>query len=286
VPVAETPPADAWSEWGGDGTRLVFSHANGFPPASYRTLLDRLTDDFSVATVASRPLWSDRDPAELASWDPLADDLVRLVERHAGRAAFGVGHSLGGTLTALAAARRPELFSALVLLDPVVFSGARSLIWGLTKRLGGGRRFPLVRGAARRRDHWPDRATARAGWQGRPVFASWDRRAFDDYLDAGLAAVADGSVALRYPKRWEARIFEICPHDVWPQLRRVASPTLVVRGESSDTLLPPAARLMAREMPQAELVVLGRTSHFLPMERPDDVARLIVDFAQELDTTT
>lgn len=286
MPAAATPPADAWLEWGGGGPRLTFSHANGFPPASYRTLLERLVGEFRVATVASRPLWTGRDPEEVASWEPLTDDLVQLVEHHAGDAALGVGHSLGGALMALAAGRAPHLFSALVLLDPVVFSGVRSALWGLMKRLGRGRRFPLVRGAERRRDRWPDRAAVRASWLDRPVFASWDRRAFDDYLEAGVAVLADGSVTLRYPKRWEARIFEICPHDLWPQLRRVPVPTLVVRGEASDTLLPGAARRMAREMPQAELVELTGTSHFLPMERPDEVAELIVEFAQELDTST
>jgi len=280
------PPADAWSEWGGGGPRLALTHANGFPPESYRTLIERLTGDFSVATVASRPLWPDREPDEVASWEPLAGDLVQLLERHAGGAVLGVGHSLGGALMALAAARSPDLFSALVLLDPVVFSGARSMVWGLMKRLGCGRRFPLVRGAERRRDRWPDRAAVRASWGGRSVFASWDRRAFDDYLEGGLADAADGTVTLRYPKRWEARIFAICPHDLWPELVRVSVPALVVRGERSDTLLPGAARRMARDMRNAELVELDGTSHFLPMERPDEVAELIVGFAQELDTTT
>ena len=56
-------------------------------------------------------------------------------------------------------------------------------------------------------------------------------------------------------------------------------PVLVVRGETSDTLLPEAARRMGREMPDARVVDLAGASHFLPMERPDEVARLIVDFA-------
>ncbi len=89
----------------------------------------------------------------------------------------------------------------------------------------------------------------------------------------------EDSVILRYPKEWEARIFEICPHDEWADLRMVTAPTLVVRGETSDTLTPGAARRMAREMPDARVVDLEGTSHFLPMEKPDEVARLVIDFA-------
>ena len=36
---------------------------------------------------------------------------------------------------------------------------------------------------------------------------------------------------------------------------------------------------MKREMPNAQVVELEETSHFLPMEKPDEVARLIADFA-------
>jgi pimeloyl-ACP methyl ester carboxylesterase len=278
--VVEQPAPDAaWSEIGGDGPPLVFTHANGFPPGAYRTMLETLTSRFRVTAFANRALWSDDDPSTVSSWRQLADDLRIGLAEHAVAPVVAVGHSIGGMLCAIAAARAPGLFSRLVLLDPVVFSGAQAFVWGWMKRLGMGGRFPLVDGALRRRDTWPDRAAVRAAWAGKPVFASWDPRVFEDYLADGVIDASDGSVTLRYPKAWEARLFRICPHDEWARLRRVAAPTLVVRGERSDTLLPGAARRMAREMPDARVIELAGASHFLPMERPDEVARLIVDFA-------
>ncbi len=219
------------------------------------------------------------DPQELSTWHPLADDLGRAIRERAEAPVVAVGHSLGGVLCALAAARDPALFAALVLLDPVIFTGFHAFSWGWMKRLGLGRRFPLVRGAERRRDTWPDRSAARESWSGRSVFRRWDPRVFEDYVDAGVADGPEGSVMLRYPKAWEARLFEICPHDEWARLREVTVPTLVVRGETSDTLMPDAARRMGREMPDARVVELEGTSHFLPMEKPDEVARLVIDFA-------
>ena len=273
------PPDSAWTDWGGEGPRLVLAHANGFAPGCYRTLIGLLRSAFRVATFAARPLWGDADPAAVRSWLPLADDLVRLLEARDESEVVGVGHSLGGVLTALAAATGPGRFTALVLLDPVVFSGRRAVLWGWMKRLGLGSRFPLARGARRRRDRWPDLESVRESWQGRAMFRGWDPRAREDYLEASVAEAPDGTWVLRYPRAWEARIFEICPHDLWPRLRRVETPTLVVRGAASDTLLPGAAARMAREMPRATAVELPGTSHFLPMERPAEVARLIVEFA-------
>ena len=272
-------PEQAWTAIGGQGPPLVFSHANGFPPETYRVMLEALTDEYRVSTFAHRPLWSGDDPDELASWRPMAEDLGSSIAGRDLPPVVGVGHSLGGMLTALAAARRPELFSSLILLDPVIFTGFRSFFWGWMKRLGREHRFFLARGARKRRDHWPDRDAVRASWSGKRVFADWDPGVFEDYLRAGVVDETDGSVGLRYPKKWEARIFEVCPHDEWATLRRIELPVLVIRGATSDTLLSGAAARMKREMPNAQVVELEETSHFLPMEKPDEVARLIADFA-------
>jgi len=272
-------PEDAWTDIGGDGPPLVLTHANGFPPETYRIISEALMGHFSVATFAQRPLWSARNPRDLRSWRPMADDLAMAIRERAEGPVVAVGHSLGGVLCMLAASRNPELFSSLVLLDPVVFSGFHAFSWGWVKRLGLGDRFPLVKGAARRRDEWADRSAVRASWSGKPVFKRWDPRVLEDYIEEGVIDGPEDSVILRYPKDWEARLFEICPHDEWVNLRKVAVPTLVVRGETSDTLMPEAARRMAREMPDARVVDLKGTSHFLPMEKPDEVARLVIDFA-------
>lgn len=273
------PPEIAWNRIGGEGVPLVLTHANGFPPETYGTVLNALVPHFQVATFAGRPLWSTDDPRQLSSWHPMAADLEQSIEDHGHSPVVAVGHSLGGMLCSLAAADRPELISALVLLDPVVFTGSHAFVWGWMKRLGLERRFPLVRGAERRRDSWPDRQAVRMSWGGRTVFKRWDPRVFDDYLEHGVVERPDGSVVLRYPKAWEARIFEVCPHDEWSNLRRIEVPVLVVRGETSDTLVPAAAKRLERELPNARAVDLVGTSHFLPMEKPDEVARLIIDFA-------
>ncbi len=83
---------------------------------------------------------------------------------------------------------------------------------------------------------------------------------------------------LRYPPEWEARIFEIAPHDLWDRLRRVAVPTLFVRGERSDTFLADAARRVEQELPGSTVSVMPGSTHFVPMERPEPLGRLVLDF--------
>jgi pimeloyl-ACP methyl ester carboxylesterase len=269
-------------DWGGEGPPLHLAHANGFPAASYRSLIGLLTPHFNVVSLEARPLWSSDDPATLRSWDPMAADLRAGLRRRGLRGLLGVGHSLGGTLSALAAAAEPELFSALVLIDPVVFTRPRSWFWSATQRLGQASRFSLVRQARERRVDWPDRDALRAAYRDRRTFAGWAPEAFEDYLAAGFVDAADGGVRLRYPREWEARIFEVCPADVWRELTRIPVPVLFVRGEASDTFLRTASRRGRRELAAARSVEVPGSSHFLPFERPAEVAREIVRFAAEV----
>jgi pimeloyl-ACP methyl ester carboxylesterase len=178
----------------------------------------------------------------------------------------------------LAAASDPGLFSAVVAVDPLILTGSHSLFWWAVKAAGLVGRIGLVRGARRRRELWSDRGDARATYSSKEVFASWDPEALDDYLEAGMVDLAQCGVRLRYPREWEARIFAAAPHDLWAQLRKVSVPTLFVQGEHSDTFLDAARLRVEREIPVARAVVMADTTHFLPMEQPRALARVIAEF--------
>jgi pimeloyl-ACP methyl ester carboxylesterase len=257
---------------------MVFAHANGFPPASYRQLFEALGEHFDITAFAARPLWRGSDPAETNSWSDLAADLRQAMATREMEKVVGVGHSLGGVLTIMAAASDPSLFSALALVDPVVFSGRRALFWRASKHLGFGHRLPLVRSARRRRARFPDLGSVRSTYAGKSVFSTWESEALDDYVRAGFRDSPEGGVELCYSKDWEARIFEITPASVWSELRRVQAPVLFLRGASSDTFLSAAAKRASRELVDATVIELPDTSHFLPMEQPRRVARAIVDW--------
>ena len=271
-----------WRDWGGSGPTLHFAHANGFPPGTYRKLIDELTNHHHVFSMAARPLWPDSRPQVLRDWSLLAEDLRAELDRRGERGIVGVGHSLGAVISLLAAAADPGLFSAVVAVDPLILTGVHSLFWGTVKAVGLGARISLVRGARRRRELWLDGGEARATYANKKVFASWDPEVLDDYLDAGLVDLPEGGVRLRYPREWEARIFAASPHDLWSQLKKVSVPTLFVQGEHSDTFLDAARARVERDVPASLTAVVADSSHFVPMERPRELARMIEEFLRGL----
>lgn len=94
--------------------------------------------------------------------------------------AIGVGHSLGGGLTVLAAAANAELFRGLVLVGPVIFTGLHALFWGTRKGLWFGHRPPPIRGARKRRKRFPSLKAVRVAYEGKSVNSTSDLRLLED----------------------------------------------------------------------------------------------------------
>lgn len=273
---------EIWHDWGGAGPTLHFAHANGFPPGTYRKLIGELAAGRHVVTMAARPLWPDSKPRALRDWLVFAEDLRTEIGRRDKRGIVGVGHSLGAVISLLAAASDPGLFSAVVAIDPLILTGSHSIFWGTVKTLGLSGRIGIVRGARRRRELWSDRAEARASYASKKIFAGWDPEVLDDYVNAGMVDLPQGGVRLRYPRECEARTFSAAPHNLWPELRKVSVPTLFVQGEHSDTFLDAARVRVEKEVSGSRTVVMADSSHFLPMERPAELARVINNFLDKV----
>lgn len=269
-------------DWGGSGPLLHFACANGFPPETYRKLFARLATRYHVVSLRTRPLTPDQAPEALTTWQELGDDLARELQLRGRSGVLGVGHSVGGTSTLMASAANPGLFRAVVALDPVLVTGPRA--WGvrLMKALGRMDRTAIVRGARRRRERWATREEAAAAYRQRRLFRDWDADCFNDYITHGLVPTDAGDFRLRFPREWEARIFETFPADPWRLIRANAAPTLVLRGERSDTLLPEALARAEQEMPRTKVEELPLASHLFPMEKPRETAERVLAFLDAL----
>ena len=109
----------------GEGEPLHFLHGNGFCGLTLAPLAEEITD-------GSHPLLFTDLPGHGASggpdvnaqpdWNDMADRVANSIAARIDRPVTGIGHSMGGVVTLLAAARYPDLFSRVVLLDPVLFS--------------------------------------------------------------------------------------------------------------------------------------------------------------------
>lgn len=270
-------------DWGGTGPVLHLAHANGFPPGTYRKLIEVLKTRYRVFTLRSRCLVPGSDPRTLGDWKELGDELAHTLRARGLEGVVGVGHSVGGVATLLASAKAPGLFRAVVALDPVLVTGKRLWMLRAAALLGMRSRIPLARGARRRREAFSSREEVAASYEKKHLFRRFDPESFQDYLTHGLVESPEGGVRLTIPAAWEARIFETIPIDVWPALRSVAVPTLVMRGGDTATLTPAALERVRRTVPGVTTEELPGTTHLFPLEQPDACGRRILAFLDTVD---
>ncbi|XXF79227.1 alpha/beta hydrolase [Myxococcaceae bacterium GXIMD 01537] len=269
-------------EWGGTGPVLHLAHANGFPPGTYRKLIESLKSRYRVVTVRTRCMVPGSVPADLKTWEDMADDVLEALRAARLEGIVGVGHSMGGVATLLASVKAPTLFRAIVALDPVLIAGGRAVLLRLLTWLGQRHRVPPASLARRRREHWGSREEAGDSYRRKPLFRGFDPECFQDYLAHGLTDAPGGGVRLTIPRDWEARVFETSPKDVWRSLRAVSVPTLIVRGQDSETLTPAALDRVRRTFPGVQVDELPG-GHLFPLEHPVAAARRILAFLEALE---
>ena len=155
---------------------LMFSHANGYPPGSYRVLLEALeeTMDAPVVRHAHRPLMTDQPAPVFLSWHEYANDLIQRIERESLGPVWLVGHSMGGATGVLAAAKRPDLFSGLIGLDPVL---PRTKLWFWSRVVSWFKpdAVPIVKRALARPHDFDSQSVAFDFYRGKRVFSSPQR---------------------------------------------------------------------------------------------------------------
>ena len=265
-------------DFGGSGPVVHIAHANGFPPGAYRPLAEALTDTYHVIGLSSRPLWRDSRPKSASDWHTLADDLIQGLDGLGLKGIVGLGHSLGAVLTMWAAIRRPDLFRAVVLIDPVILPPARLRALRLLRLFGLRRCMPVVRRALRRRRTWPSRQVCYGHYRDNSFFAAWPDAGLRAFVEAGTRERDDGQVELVYPPEWEAHIFATTPVDIWQAIPELRVPALIIRGEHSETFPPESLARMDRLVGRAHSVVIPGAGHLVPMERPVDTGVVILCF--------
>jgi pimeloyl-ACP methyl ester carboxylesterase len=253
---------------------IHFSHANGFHPQSYRKILDLLRPDYSVLTGLHRPLWDSKTQMEdVSSWQVFADDMIEFLESKALGKVCGVGHSMGAVATLLAAIKRPDLFNAVVLIEPV-FMPLRIMLPFTIMPLFLRRKIPFIQKAITRPDCWKSRDEAFVFHRKKRVFENVDDDVLWDYINSGTKETEDNSFTLNYSKAWEAHCY-LNLSNTWPLINKCSVPVLGIKGESSDVLLPSSWQRWKKLTPSQQFVEVPGAGHLLPFEKPNEVAELI-----------
>ncbi|MGW4767385.1 alpha/beta fold hydrolase [Nocardia sp. NPDC004278] len=227
----------------GDGEPLVLLHGGGNGADSWQGQIPELAKYFRVHVPERRGHGRTPDVDGPISFQVMAEDTAAFLDTLGIGAAHVVGWSDGGIVGVLVALNRPDLVRKLVTIGAYVNRDGETV---------GARQL------------FEEPACSRLA----------------AVLREGYAASPDGID--HFPVLFDKllRMWREEPNIAIGDLARIHAPTLVMQGDD-DGVTVEHSFAMAVALPDAQLAVIPGASHGVPMEKPELVNRLILDFLDD-----
>ncbi len=242
---------------GGPGAVVVLLHGLGGHAMEWWPLAARLTSEFRVVAPDLRGHGASTTVPEDLSSAAFCDDVVAVIERLGGGPVALVGQSFGAHTALLVAASRPDLVSALVLVEGGVGGGGDQASHDVIDWFAS----------------WPvpfrDATEAATYFGGGVPGEAWA---------AGLEQITTGLVPRFDLAALGRAISAVHGRARWAEWATISCPTLLVRGDRG-FLSQAEADEMVSSNHHARLVVIHDAGHDVHLDAPELLAAAVSTFA-------
>ena len=266
-----------YCEWGrprDDAPSLLFVHATGFHGRVWDYHIEALGDVHCIALDQRGHGRSTKSAVQ--HWSTFGDDQAQFVQALGLNGLIGIGHSMGAHAM-IEGAAKSGAFARLLLLDPTVASPEAYAQTPLNP-FGEG-----LHPAAKRQRFYasPEDMIERLG--AKSSFPHFHARIFDDYCRYGLETDAEHGWRLACEPEVEAAVYMSARSNgaIYDSVRHLDIPVTIVRARTPgpdqlhDFSMSPTWPGLAGRFPQARDLHWSDCTHFIPMQRPDEVVALI-----------
>lgn len=265
-------------EWGEElDSVILLLHATGFHARCWDQTVAQLKIKRRVLALDMRGHGRSEKTGPF-TWTDFGHDVIAFIDALALNSITVAGHSMGGYCALFAAAHRPNSIDSLVLVDPVILS-PEEYANRLDSKSMDVRQHPI----ARRRNNWSSPDQMFENFQNRHPFSLWKKEVLRNYCDFGLLPSQDGEFELACPPNIEAKIYqETDGRNISHLFDRIPHPVLVMRAKQRkgsrtemDFSNSPTWPELANNLPSARDMPFPHLSHFIPMEQPELVAKIL-----------
>ncbi len=257
---------------------LHFYGGNGFVAGVYQPLFNELSDKFDICSLAMRGYWYDKPTAKILTREQDADMLIEFLEKTQSQPVIGVGHSQGATATAIACAKRPDLFHSVYCLEPVTFTKKQVLLYRKLPRWLKLRYEPF-KSTLKKQSHW---ATIDDYYQYLRTHKAFKRvtdKNLQIYAEQSLIACDNGvGYQLLFAPTQELANYFGTPF-IDPALKamnKAKKPYYLISGKPNLFMSEKVRNSWQSFVKDEQLITLNDYGHMLPVEAPKLVAETII----------
>lgn len=259
--------------------RVHLLHGTGFSAMTLAAMASQLPDSWSLWLTDVPGHGGSTQPSKrMPHWQKMADTIADAIYNQANvkenGPLIGVGHSMGGVLTLLAAVKYPDLFSKIILLDPVLFQTEMIIAQQLMRVTGTWKHRAMVKSVSNRTAIWPSLDAMNENIASKPFYKPWHKQVIKDYCQYSTVSNADNSVELSCAPSWEASIFGSYPKGLWRAIRKANLSVHILVARKTYFFIPSAVKRAQKINPNIQWQAFGQ-HHCFPMEQPHETAMAI-----------
>ena len=267
MPHLNLKDVDLYYEVHGDGPPFLFLSETACDGAVWKIYqVPEFSRDHKVIIFDYRGTGLSGKPPIKYTTKMFADDAARLLDHLGAQGAIVCGHSMGGRVAQLLALEYPGKVKKLILASTgASHPEAKGIPLRLCKEM-------VERGYERYvREH-----TIEVGWT--ESYVEKHRELIERFLEVRMANLAPVECYLRH-------VIARQEHDTGSRLKDIAVPTLILVGDDdhfvvSDLSHRASAEILAREIPNARLVVLPGERHSYFFTNPEAAHKAVRDFIE------
>lgn len=256
-----------------DRPTILFVHATGFHGRLWDYQAEALADYHTIALEQRGHGRSEKVGAN--HWHTYAEDLAAFIRALELKNIIAVGHSMGAHAIADSYGL-VKAYNQMILLDPVIVDPASYVDDDLEDFAG------QLHPASKRRAEFASTQAMHDSLVQKSSFPRFHPRIFNDYCTYGAESIGDTvrlccepeiEAGVYMSSRTNGRIHEVVP--------TIDIPVTIVRAKipkddgTIDFSSSPTWPGLVERLPQGRELFWSDCSHFVPMERPDDVVQII-----------
>ena len=254
-------------------------HGNGFPPEAYHSFLNKLSDSRNVFAMYQKPFLSTNlDPDLIYGWDIFKNDAINFLKENNLKQSIGIGHSMGAILILMIEIQNPGTFKNIFLLDPVITSPFKSILYNLFLKLKLiDRMHPMILRTKNKKMIYNNERDLYQSYRAKSIFSKINNKNLKYYINS-ITEHKDGKVVMKLSKEWENAIYRngsLYDFKIWRALKPIITPTYIITPEDNEFGHFNYGNYLKKRNHNFVNLKIKNATHLFPLEFPEKTAELI-----------
>jgi len=260
--------------------KIFFLHGNGFPPDAYYSFLEKLSFSGDIFAMYQKPFSkSNINPSSIYGWDIFKDDALKFLKKNDLKETIGIGHSMGAILILVMEIQNPGTFKKIFLLDPVITSRFKSILYRLLLKLKLiDKMHPMILRTNNKKMIYGTKSEIYKSYRLKTVFSKINDENLKHYINSIIEEKGE-EIKIKISKKWENTIYRngsLYDYMIWNNISKINTPVYIITPRDDAFGHFNYGSYLKRKNDNFKNLKINNSTHLFPLERPKKTAELII----------